>query len=443
MPDLTPNLNLKKPNWDTEAADIRVFNDNMDIIDEKITDGNKTIQDLEEKKQNKEDSTLKTIAKTIVGAINELFTTKLDKGGYTGNAKNLNDEISKKASKTVLGRMIVGDNLTVDDNGRVSATKTVIVNDLTTGGADKAGSAEMVKKLGEDKQDKTDSSLTTTNKDVVKAINEIDFTAVKGSSDLINSLSEYKRDTFASTLSALKSAGKLPKLVYIVPRDFSDLSNFKDQDSKYEITILYAHIYGIKCIAHNSGFSDIRFIGCWNLGSDIRIISAKLDGYAVGRSNDIPLLNENVIKYAGNIYLDSTTNRPYYCYLQAPATVTTPNGNYFIPASNLELAKGKTIITLNDNSVVEKYDNGLMIQYGTWGTSSGDIVKFPVPFVRGFPVYDGEKELPMICGATTYGSNTTNATSAKVYTINTNLTQVSFVVSQKASISYTAVGYWK
>ena len=92
MPDLTPNLNLKKPNWDTEAADIRVFNDNMDIIDEKITDGNKTIQNLEEKKQNKEDSTLKTIAKTIVGAINELFATKLDKGGYTGNAKNLNDE---------------------------------------------------------------------------------------------------------------------------------------------------------------------------------------------------------------------------------------------------------------------------------------------------------------------------------------------------------------
>lgn len=173
MPDLTPNLNLKKPNWDTEAADIRVFNDNMDIIDEKITDGNKTIQNLEEKKQNKEDSTLKTIAKKIVEAINELFDSKLEKGGYTGNAKNLNDEISKKASKTVLGRMIVGDNLTVDDNGRVSATKTEIVNDLTTGGADKAGSADMVKKLGEDKQNKTDNELETNSKKIVGAINEI------------------------------------------------------------------------------------------------------------------------------------------------------------------------------------------------------------------------------------------------------------------------------
>lgn len=172
MPDLTPNLNLKKPNWDTDVADIRVFNDNMDIIDEKITDGNEAIQGLEEKKQNKEDSTLKTIAKKIVEAINELFDSKLEKGGYTGNAKNLNDEISKKASKTVLGRMIVGDNLTVDDNGRVSATKTEIVNDLVTGGVDKAGSAEMVKKLGEDKQDKIDSGLQTDSKEIVGAINE-------------------------------------------------------------------------------------------------------------------------------------------------------------------------------------------------------------------------------------------------------------------------------
>lgn len=36
MPELTPNLNLKKPNWDTEVADIRVFNDNMDILDEEL-----------------------------------------------------------------------------------------------------------------------------------------------------------------------------------------------------------------------------------------------------------------------------------------------------------------------------------------------------------------------------------------------------------------------
>ena len=50
--------------------------------------------------------------------------------------------------------------------------KDLVVNDLTTGGADKAGSAEMVKKLGEDKQDKTDDTLETDNKKIVGAINE-------------------------------------------------------------------------------------------------------------------------------------------------------------------------------------------------------------------------------------------------------------------------------
>ena len=98
----------------------------LNTVDNVVTDsGTKPLsarqgKKLEENKQNKNDSTLLTIAKTIVGAINELFNNKLEKGGYSGNAKNLNDEISKKASKTILGRMIVGDNLTVDSNGRVS-----------------------------------------------------------------------------------------------------------------------------------------------------------------------------------------------------------------------------------------------------------------------------------------------------------------------------------
>lgn len=87
------------------------------------------------KKQYKEDGLLKTISKNIVGAINELFNNKLEKGGYSGNAKNLNDELSKKASKSILGRMIVGDNLTVDSNGRVSANPPVDIS----GKLDKGG----------------------------------------------------------------------------------------------------------------------------------------------------------------------------------------------------------------------------------------------------------------------------------------------------------------
>lgn len=47
MPDLTSNLNLKKPIWDKESADIRVFNENMDIIDETITESFNTTKGLE------------------------------------------------------------------------------------------------------------------------------------------------------------------------------------------------------------------------------------------------------------------------------------------------------------------------------------------------------------------------------------------------------------
>ena len=46
----------------------------------------------------------------------------------TDNLLLVDDEISKKASKTVLGRIIVGDNLTVDANGRLSGNPDVDIS---------------------------------------------------------------------------------------------------------------------------------------------------------------------------------------------------------------------------------------------------------------------------------------------------------------------------
>ncbi|MFR8990704.1 MAG: hypothetical protein ACLVH9_06000 [Fusobacterium sp.] len=48
---------------------------------------------------------------------------KLEKGGYTGTAKNLHDEIIKKASASVLGRVLIGTGIDVDTNGRISLGK--------------------------------------------------------------------------------------------------------------------------------------------------------------------------------------------------------------------------------------------------------------------------------------------------------------------------------
>lgn len=138
------------------------------------------------KKQNKEDSALKTVVKTIVGAINELFDNKLEKGGYTGTAQNLLTETSKITSKSVLGRIIIGKGLSVDSSGRTSIVSkndgiTVNENDIqintvdnvTTDSGTKPLSARQGKKLEENKQDKNDSTLLTTAKNIVGAINEL------------------------------------------------------------------------------------------------------------------------------------------------------------------------------------------------------------------------------------------------------------------------------
>lgn len=76
------------------------------------------------KKQDETDNRLLTKAKKIWESINELFNSKLEKDGYTGSAKNLNDEIIKKASSSQLGRMKVGTGLVADENGRVSIEET-------------------------------------------------------------------------------------------------------------------------------------------------------------------------------------------------------------------------------------------------------------------------------------------------------------------------------
>ena len=53
---------------------------------------------------------------------------KLEKGTYTGNANDLNDEISKVASPTQLGRVKVGNNLKIDEDGFLSGQDVDLSN---------------------------------------------------------------------------------------------------------------------------------------------------------------------------------------------------------------------------------------------------------------------------------------------------------------------------
>lgn len=88
-------------------VDVSMLNKKLDRgegLEEEFDTGVKIVNELK-KKQNKEDSTLKTVVKTIVGAINELY-----------------NELVKKATKTQLGRIKVGNNLTVDEDGTLHGT---------------------------------------------------------------------------------------------------------------------------------------------------------------------------------------------------------------------------------------------------------------------------------------------------------------------------------
>lgn len=94
MPNSSENYNLKLP-LQNEYYDVDDFNSNFRIIDTEL-------KELDNKKQDKEDNNLKTIAKIVVEAVNEIY-----------------DELIKKATKEQLGRMKVGRNLTVDEDGTV------------------------------------------------------------------------------------------------------------------------------------------------------------------------------------------------------------------------------------------------------------------------------------------------------------------------------------
>lgn len=157
-------------------VDVFMLNKKLDKgegLEENFNTAVKIVTELK-KKQNETDSRLLTTVKTIWGAINELFNNKLEKGGYTGNAKNLNDEISKKASKTVLGRIIVGDNLIIDETGRLNGNPAVDISGKLDKGnvAEKYNTAEKIGIELDKKQNSSDSGLKTNAKTVVGAINE-------------------------------------------------------------------------------------------------------------------------------------------------------------------------------------------------------------------------------------------------------------------------------
>lgn len=214
--------------------------------------------------------------------------------------------------------------------------KNLIVNDLTTGGADKAGSAEMVKKLGEDKQDKTDSGLQTDSKEIVGAINEslwkFGYSRIRDTVDLNDILTSglYERTSVSG--------------VTVTHTPFGINSYFILAVFNSEAFSTYQVYFDGSVVGTNKEYQRIftrRYNDTSKVWSEWQEILTTSSSLFLGNAGitAVKYIQEKAIKEVGKSYTDNVTGKLYYCYKQAPATIVTVDSRYFYPATNNNLAK--------------------------------------------------------------------------------------------------------
>lgn len=213
-------------------------------------------------------------------------------------------------------------------------TKNDIVNDLTTGGTDKAGSAEMVKKLGEDKQNKTDNELETNSKKIVGAINE----------------SLWRRIAKELPVTDLNLMNAQSKGVYYKINDVQNILNrpVNDSENFYVEWSGFASQTGI--LRYWSWYSKKVYRkyrltnGTWtpwqeelDSGSSLFLGNAGI--------TSVVYIQDAGSKTRGNGYIDKTTGKLYLCY---------PKDESVDTVNDVTVTKNFTLATniANTNSIV-------------------------------------------------------------------------------------------
>lgn len=265
------------------------------------------------------DKALKKLAEAI-----QARTITAGKGLQGGGA------LSKDVTLNVVS---VNDAIIVNDNN----IQLNPVNDLTTGGADKAGSAEMVKKLGEDKQNKTDSGLQTESKEIVGAINEsLWHTKPKsvGNTSTQSDLNDLTDLGFYRSQSA-------NNLWLNLPNNLTKASFFLEViGDNVEYGVIHQIIsftvkntryirWGTK---NTSGMGKPNKWGEWQeiLTSDSRLF--------LGNSgiSKVVYIQDEGTKTQGQGYIDKSTGQVYLCLETNTDTTIT---NKFMSITNVELGK--------------------------------------------------------------------------------------------------------
>lgn len=238
-----------------------------------------------------------------------------------------------------------------------------IVNDLTTGGVDKALSGEMGKKLNTDKQNKTDNSLKTKEKQIVPAINELNtnFNGTK----FYTSLTQLGFENDSSAISKLTLKNVVDAMSYrgvaIIPvsQDFYFIGTEPLNGIFYIIKLNESRG---TAILYPSGFENANKMMVYAIrpASDVyrpRTILNDSEPLFLGNAgiSKVIYIQDVGTKTKGQGYIDKATGRLYKCKETNKDVSVTTN---FEPADNISnsnIADEVTLINDTETTTGEIY----------------------------------------------------------------------------------------
>lgn len=232
----------------------------------------------------------------------------------------------------------VNDAIIVNDNN----IQLNPVNDLTTGGADKALSGEMGKKLNTDKQNKTDSGLKTNKKNVIDAIN--------------SSLNMKERPaSFDGTFIDFYNKFKIGS--YAIPREvgYFDKFGFPDGTYNYGVLTVYETVEGALRIDFYTDehrekltttiyqFGLVQTRPEWqsktfkdNVKWNLQLTDKSKLFLGTSGISSVTYIQDSGTKTQGQGYIDKSTGQVYLCLETNTDTTIT---NKFMSITNVELGK--------------------------------------------------------------------------------------------------------
>ena len=313
-------------------VDVSMLNKKLDKgegLEEEFDTGVKIVNELK-KKQNKEDSTLKTVVKTIVGAINELY-----------------DELIKKATKTTIGRIKVGNNLTIDEDGTLHGNPEYTHptgngnNHIPANGA----SGNFLKWL---------------SSGAAQWVN-ITWNDITGKP---NSFTPSSHNHTKANITDFPTSMKNPNALEIKMNGQNPVSY--DGAAAKSINITASGIGAEPAFNKNTGFNK-------PLGTTSNTVLegaklAEILGLTYGGS-----LNNSNTKTLNYAYYDNTTKKVYKCiksttlnYADSSCFEAISNNDLLSKLQNFIISSGS-----NTNGYYRKYSDGFIEQFGTFNFSGG------------------------------------------------------------------------